>query len=179
MDRSRAVFLSGRGACGRNGRILVKKIISTINRFFAELSGWMLSLIVLLLLINFITRFFGVGVQGLLELTTFVFVAGIYMGLAHCEETDEHIKVEFIIARVPLKGQKILNIVNYVIAVGIGAVLAYTAGVSALEAYTSGESVPGTSPLPVFPVKFVIFLGLTFFFFQAILHLRDFAGKKR
>jgi TRAP-type C4-dicarboxylate transport system permease small subunit len=157
----------------------LKKLLTKVNQLFAEMSGWLLSIITLLLLLNLITRFFGIGVQGLLELTTFVFVAAIFLGLAHSEETDEHIKVEFIISRVPKKLHDVFYIFNYVIAVLISGILTYAAGNSALEAFVSKESVPGTTPLPTFPAKFTIFVGLMFFCLQAIINLYSFMRKEK
>ena len=130
-------------------------------------------------MLNLITRFFGIGVDGLLELTTFVFIAVIYLGLAHCEEENEHIKVNVIISRVPKPIRNILHIFNYVLAIIIGGILTYAAADAALKAYISKDSVPGTAPLPTFPVKFIIFFGLAFFCFQAIMHLYSFIRKER
>ncbi|MCF7936884.1 MAG: TRAP transporter small permease [Synergistales bacterium] len=148
------------------GHLLVK-----INQFFAELSSWFLSIIMILLTVNYITRFFGVPIQGLLELSTFVFLAIIYLGLGHCEENDEHIKVNAIIKRVPPKVARALNTFNYLLAVFIGGVITYAALNTAISAYQSGESVPGTAPLLTYPVKFAIFIGSLFFVLQAAAHL--------
>lgn len=149
----------------------MNKILTVINQFFAEISGWFLSVITFLLVLNLLTRTFGIAVQGLLELTTFVFLAVIYLGLAHCEEHDEHIKVNVILQRVPESLRVIFNVFNYILATVVGAILTYAAVLSAINAYVSKEAVPGTAPLPTFPVRFVIFLGLGFFTLQALLHL--------
>ena len=149
----------------------MSRLLSKINQFFAELSSWFLSIIMILLTINYITRFFGVPIQGLLELSTFVFLAIIYLGLAHAEEYDEHIKVNAIIKRMPPKIAKALNTFNYLLAVFVGTVITKAALDTAIAAYESGESVPGTAPLLTYPVKFAIFIGMLFFVLQAIVTL--------
>lgn len=158
----------------------MNKILTVINQFFAEISGWFLSVITFLLVLNLLTRTFGIAVQGLLELTTFVFLAVIYLGLAHCEEHDEHIKVNVILQRVPNKLRIVFNVFNYFLATIVGAFLTYAALLAAINAYVSKEAVPGTAPLPTFPVRAIIFFGLGFFTLQALLHLfrylRDLKG---
>jgi TRAP-type C4-dicarboxylate transport system permease small subunit len=134
-------------------------------------SGWLLTIITFLLVLNLVTRFFGVDVEGLLEMTTFVFLAVIYLGLAYSEENDEHIKVNYFLSRAPKNLKFILNIFNYLLAAGIGGILTYAAAETTLDAYVSKESVPGTTPLPTYPVKIIIFIGITFFFLQTTVHL--------
>jgi TRAP-type C4-dicarboxylate transport system permease small subunit len=141
----------------------MKRVLRTLNAFLAELSGWLLTIITFFLVLNFMLRLFEVSIDWLLELTTFVFVAVIYLGLAHGEERDEHIKVNFIIDRVPKGLKKILTGFNYLVTLGMGALLVYAAYLSAWEAYAGNETLPGTYPLPTFPVKSIIFFGLLLF----------------
>lgn len=149
----------------------MKNILSKVNGFFAEISGWFLSVIAFLLVLNLATRFFGVPIQGLLELSTFVFLAVIYLGLGHCEEVDDHIKVNAILKRVPPKVRDALYVFNYVLAIVIGGIVAYSAYRSARGSFLSRESVPGTAPLPTFPVRFIIFIGTLAFLLQVIAHI--------
>jgi len=149
----------------------LKRLLLNVSHFFAEISGWFLSIIMFLLVLNLVTRFAGMPIQGLLEMSTFVFLALIYLGLAHCEENDEHIKVRAVIKRVPMKFARGMNIFNYLLAIVIGSIITYAAGDTALDAFRSGESVPGTAPLPTYPVKIAIFIGTLAFVAFAILHL--------
>lgn len=149
----------------------MKNLLSKINGFFAEISGWFLSIITFLLVLNLITRFFGVPIQGLLELSTAVFIAVIYLGISHCEEIDDHIKVNAILKRVPQKVRDVLYIFNYTLAIVVGGMITYAAFRSARDSFLSAEAVPGTAPLPVAPVRFVIFIGVLAFVLQSIVHL--------
>ena len=156
----------------------MKRLLINVSHFFAEISGWSLSIIMLLLVLNLVTRFAGMPIQGLLEISTFVFLALIYLGLSHCEENDEHIKVRAVIKRVPIKVANGLNIFNYILAIVIGSIITYAAGDAALDAFRTGESVPGTAPLPTYPVKVAIFIGTLAFVAFAVLHLINLFKKK-
>lgn len=149
----------------------MKYILSKINGFFAEISGWSLSLIALLLILNLVTRFFGVPIQGLLELSTFVFLGMIYLGLGHCEEVDEHIKVNAVLKRVPPKVRDALYVFNYLLAIAVGGIVVLASYRSARGAFMSRESVPGTAPFLTYPVRFAIFIGLLFFLLQVFSHI--------
>lgn len=149
----------------------MKNLLSKINGFFAEISGWFLSVITILLILNLITRFFGVPIQGLLELSTAVFIAVIYLGLGHCEEIDDHIKVNAVLKRVPQKVRDALYIFNYTLAIVVGGMITYAAFRSTRASFLSREAVPGTAPLPVGPVRLIIFIGVLAFVLQAMVHL--------
>lgn len=156
----------------------MRRLLLAISHFFAEISGWFLSVITFLLVLNLVTRFFGWSIQGLLELSTFVFLAVIYLGLAHCEENDEHIKVSAVIKRVPTKIAHGMSIFNHLLAVVVGSVIAYAAADGALDAFLSNESVPGTAPLATYPVRTTIFLGTLVFVAFALWHLIDSLKRK-
>ena len=141
----------------------MKRILSLLNRFLAEMSGWFLTIITFFLVLNFMLRLFEVSIDWLLELTTFVFVAVIYLGLAHGEERDEHIKVNFILERVPAGLRSFLTGFNYLVTLSMGGILVYAAFLSAWEAYEGHETLPGTYPLPTLPVKSIICFGLLLF----------------
>lgn len=149
----------------------MKKLLSIANGLFSGISGWLLCVITFLLVLNLITRYFGVAVQGLLELSTAMFISVVYLGISHCEEANDHIKVDFILQRVPQKLRDGLNIFNYLLAIIVGSLIAYAAFTSAGDAFFSNETVPGTAPLPVAPVRFIIFIGVVMFVLQVVLHL--------
>jgi TRAP-type C4-dicarboxylate transport system permease small subunit len=149
----------------------LKNLLSKINSFFAEISGWFLSIITILLILNLVTRFFDVPIQGLLEISTFVFIAVIYLGLGHCEEIDDHIKVNAVLKRVPQKVRDVMYIFSYTLAIVVGGMITYAAFRSARGSFLSGEAVPGTAPLPTAPVRFIIFIGFLAFVLQAIVHI--------
>ena len=141
----------------------MKRILSLLNKFLAELSGWLLTIIAIFLITHFALRLFEVSIDWLLELTTFVFVSVVYLGLAHGEERDEHVRVNFFVDRVPFTVQKVFRGFSWLLTLAMSLILVYAAFLSAQEAYLSNETIPGTYPLPTFPVKSIIFFGLLLF----------------
>lgn len=156
----------------------MKKLLYFISRLEAELSGWLLSVITVLLVFNVAVRYFGFFVPGLVELTTFVFLAVIYLGMAQGEIEDDHIKMSVIYQRVPKKLQCVLYFFNYVLTAIIAGVMTYGAYNSAISSYVTDETVAGVAPFPTFPVRTIIFFGLAMYFFQVIVHLYNFLKNK-
>ena len=157
----------------------MRKLLYFISRLEAELSGWLLSVITFLLVFNVVARYFGFFVPGLVELTTFVFLAAIYLGMAQGEIEDDHIKMSVIYQRVPKKIQRILFLFNYGLAAIIAAVMTYGAYKSALSSYVTDETVAGVAPFPTFPIRTIIFFGLSMYLFQVIVRLYNFLKNKK
>ena len=151
----------------------MKRYLIKINHFFAEMSGWLLSAIMFLLIIDFISRGMYRPIQGVGELAVFVLVAVVYLGTPHTEEVRGHVRVTAITSRLPEGIRKVLNIFVYLAAtVTIGFVV-FAVIQNAVKAFVTHEAVAGTVPLPVWPVKFVIVIGCVFYFFQMISNTID------
>ena len=93
----------------------MRKILKIISQLEAELSGWLILIITSLLVFNFIARYFGLFVPGLVELTTFAFIAAIFLGIAQGEIENDHIKMAVIYQRVPNTVQRVFHFFNYVL----------------------------------------------------------------
>jgi len=152
---------------------MLRQKINQINHFFAELSGWLLSAIMFLLIIDFVSRGMYRPIQGVGELAVFVMVSVVYLGIPHAEQVRGHVRVTAIINRLPERVRNWMNLFVYVLCtVAIGFVV-FAVTQNAIKSYTSDEAVAGTVPLPVWPVKAVIVIGCTFYFIQIVLNAID------
>jgi TRAP-type mannitol/chloroaromatic compound transport system permease small subunit len=68
-------------------------------------------------------------------------------------------------------------LLSYVLALGTVGLLFYSVFMNAISAYQSNESIEGTVELPIWPVKFIMVIGLVFFFFQTLVNTIDAAKK--
>jgi len=100
------------------------------------------------------------------------------MGLAYCEDKDEHIKIEVIVSRLSLNAQKILkNVIVKVVEIVILSICIYAAALDAYSAFITKASLTGTVPIILWPVKSMIFVGLFLFWLQILLNLIRFIKK--
>jgi len=148
-----------------------KKVIETINNFLAEISGWLLIIIMFLLITDFISRAFSKPIQGLSSLSVFALVAAVYFGIPHCEEIKGHVKVEILVSKLPIKFRRFLTLLSYWIAIGIIFICIWSIGSNAIDSFISKEKVAGTLPLIIYPAKFTVVIGFVFYFFQLFINM--------
>jgi len=156
----------------------MKNFLTKVNRLMATLSGMLMSIVVVLFLTNIISREINKPIQGLLQLAVFATIIVVYMGLAYCEDKDEHIKIEVIVSRLSLNAQNILkNVIAKVVEIVILSICIYAAALDAYSAFITKASITGTVPMILWPVKSMIFVGLFLFWFQILLNLIRFIKK--
>jgi TRAP-type mannitol/chloroaromatic compound transport system permease small subunit len=153
-------------------RQMFAHIIHRINNALAELSGWLVTAIMTMLIFDILSRLSGGAVQGVSEFAVFALVATVYLGLSHCEEKESHLRVEFFSNRLKGRAKKVSDTFDLGLATAFISVALYASWRSALFSMQTGESVPGTIPLPIYPVKFIIFAGLLFYLAQLAINLK-------
>lgn len=161
---------------------VMKMFVTRMNRWLAEICGWLLSVMILFLCFDIFSRVVKQPVQGAAELAVFVMIGAIYLGLAQCEQMDKHIKVTALLDRMPIRIQKALRIMNGSIQVVVVTVLIWAAYKNLIYTYIKNVAISGTVPMILWPVRLVILLGLFFFWLQSLLNLSQrikavFSGK--
>ena len=151
----------------------LKKGLEAINHFLAEISGWLLIIIMFLLITDFVGRAFSKPIQGLSSLSVFALVAAVYFGIPHCEEVKGHVRVEILVSKLPVKFRKFLTLLSYWIAIGIILICIWAIGSNAIDSFISKEKVAGTLPLVIYPAKFTAVIGCVFYFFQLLVNMLE------
>jgi|LSQX01.3.fsa_nt_gb TRAP-type C4-dicarboxylate transport system permease small subunit len=146
----------------------MQKLLTKINRLTAELGGLLMTIMMVLFLVNILSREMNRPIQGLLQMAVFAMVILIYLGLAHCEENDEHVRLEVVMTRLPLKMRTWVRFFCTVTELLIVSLLLYAGARDAMSAFTTGASVTGTRPMLLWPVKTVMVAGLVLFWFQLL-----------
>lgn len=148
----------------------ILNLLHRVNNVLAELSGWLVTAIMALLIFDILSRFFSRPVQGVSEMAVFALVATVYLGLSHCEENRSHIRVEFFMGKLPPRSRKISDVFDHAVAIIFMVIASYASYVNAIFSLETGEAISGTTPLPVYPVKFIIFTGCLFYLLQLIVN---------
>ena len=151
--------------------IFMRTVIRKLNNWLAELCGWLLSVMVVFLCFDIISREIKEPIQGVAEMAVFVMISAIYLGLAHCEQLDKHVQVTAILSRMPTRVQGVLRMINGIIKTVIVAVLIWAAATNLIYTYIKHVAISGTVPLKLWPVKLIILLGLIVYWFQVIVNL--------
>jgi len=157
----------------------MRKIFTSLNKFLAELCGWLLSLIAVLLAVDVITRALFTPLRDVASIAVFVMIAVIYLGLANCERVDGHVGVDLLENMFPPAIKRINTIVRYIVEIVIIGIVVYFAVDNSIDSFVRGEALSGTLTLPIWPAKFAMSIGLVFFWIQIVLNFLEVLGARQ
>ena len=141
-----------------------------INRYLAELCGWLLSIIAVLLAMDIFSRAIMKPLQEVSSLAVFVMMAVIYLGLANCEQADGHVGVNIFERKFPPKIKRINTLTRYIVELVIMGAVVFFVGKNSLQSFISKEALSGPKMLPLWPAKILMSIGLVFFWIQILLN---------
>ena len=151
----------------------MKVFLHKANRLLAGFAGWLMLAMMMVLVIDIVFRSVDMPLHGLAELSVFVMMIVIYLGLSRCEEHSEHVGLEFAINKLPNKARRIAVAVVQFLAVATVGLMFYAITIDAWSAFETNSSIEGLVDLPIWPTKFVMVVGMVFFLLQAIINLVD------
>jgi TRAP-type C4-dicarboxylate transport system permease small subunit len=139
-------------------------------RGFGFISAIATVLMMVLVVANVLGRYlFNEPLTGTLEFTESLLVIIIFLSLALTQYDGGHIRVTLAIRHLPKNYSRALTVV----CMATGAVLfgwcAFAAWKFAYQAWTFNEQEWGTVVFPLWPVKFVVFLGILLLAIQFLL----------
>jgi TRAP-type C4-dicarboxylate transport system permease small subunit len=159
----------------------MKTFFHKVNRTLSTFTGWLMLAMMVLLVTDIVSRTISRPLQGMAELSVFVMMVVIYLGQARCEEFKDHVNLELVKNALPPNLRRVLELIVYLLALGTVSLLLYAVFLNALSSYQSKESIGGTVELHIWPVKFIMVVGLLFFWIQTLINTVDTAKqfKKR
>lgn len=148
----------------------MKNVIQQINKFLAEICGWFLIVMMFLFIADFVSRGLYHPIQGVGELTVFVLIVVIYLGIPHCEKVRGHVKVGAITRLLSQKMRQLILSSVYFLTFLFLIFVVFSVGRNFIHAYQSREAIAGTVNLVIWPVKLAIFIGCLFYCFQVLIN---------
>ncbi len=149
----------------------MQRVISAINATLSGFTGWLMMLMMLILVADFVARLFGWPLQDMAQLSVFVMMIVIYLGFSRCEEYHEHVGLEFVTNVLGDNPRRRVLQFSQVLAVITVCILLYAVGTNALKAYEQNEAIAGAIQIPTWPTKFLMVLGVGAFLLQSILNI--------
>ncbi len=149
----------------------MQSFISKINNLLSAISGWLMLLMMSILLIDVIWRTFAKPLLGMAEMSVFVMMIVIYLGLSRCEEHGDHVRLEFLVEMARGRVRQGMIFLARLLAAVTVAALFYAVSTDAWAAFLTNDSIEGMISLPIWPTKFVMVVGMTLFFLQTLLNL--------
>jgi TRAP-type C4-dicarboxylate transport system, small permease component len=109
----------------------------------------------------------------LADLSVFIMIAGVYLGLALCEENDQHVCIEALPTLLRGKPRQFFLFLSAALQEITVIIMLYAMYRNTVRSYTNSEAVSGLVPLEIWPVKVVVLFGLALYFLQLSLKLYD------
>lgn len=144
--------------------------LSTLNRWLAELCGWLLIIVMAFICVDLVTRGLSKPLYGVSEMAMFTMIAIVYLGLSRSEETRSHINVDFLLEKLPPLASRLLNLLISLISVVTIGILLWALWGNAASAFESKQAIAGPQPILIYPVKFVMTLSVGLYLLQAVLN---------
>lgn len=147
--------------------VTVQKRIQSIIRVVSTISMFMLIPMMLLTTADIITRTaFKKPISGTVEMSSFMLVIVILLGLAYTQQVKGHPKVTIFVSRFPPRVQLLVEIVVNLLCLCIVGVMAWQGWVVAKG--DTGRIVSDVLRIPQFPFRLLVPLGGALLFLEFI-----------
>ncbi|PIE69747.1 MAG: hypothetical protein CSA21_00620 [Deltaproteobacteria bacterium] len=154
-------------------------IIRILNIITAEICGWMMSVVMFLLLADVLFRTFATPIMGVAELAMFVMIGTVYAGLANCEMERGHVRVSSVVELFPPKLQRVITLCTTIIAAITIGLATWAMCANAWASFIDKEGIAGAVNYLLYPVKFIMSLGMILYLIQIIVNFfAELTGKE-
>jgi TRAP-type C4-dicarboxylate transport system permease small subunit len=149
------------------------KAIYHLSRWLSYISMSMVALMTFLTVIDVIGRYlskwfsWASPVTGTPELTRFMMVITVFLGLSWCAITRKHLKVDLFVNRLPQKAQTVADIVAQLFALAMFVVITWQSFIEA----TKVVAVTSLLQLPQAPFYWIMAFGLAVFCLSIVVLL--------
>jgi TRAP-type mannitol/chloroaromatic compound transport system permease small subunit len=156
-----------------NGLVRFAGGIDRISRFFAWIAAWLVLLSALISAGNAASRYlFNLSSNAWLEVQWQMFAGVFLLGAAYVLERNEHVRVDLLYGGASQRRKLWIDVIGILCFLFPSTlVMAYFAWPFFLASYRSGEMSSNAGGLPVWPVKFLLPLGLALLFLQGVAEL--------
>lgn len=94
----------------------------------------------------------------------------VYLGLANCEVARGHVRVEFLTERMSPRTAKGFAVFTGILSIFTLAVCSWAMTMNAIDSYTGDEAMAGLVPIPVWPIKAIMAVGIILYLLATLLN---------
>ena len=151
------------------------------NRIAATVGSLLISLIMLLLIFEVLSRFiFGASIEGVIEIVGIFLALSVFAGFSPCEEAKQHVRAELVVQRLPAQVARVFTVAIYIVAIITVAVMSWQTALDFFNSFSTREALPGARvQVPVYWAKGGVFVGFVLLLIQLIVSVLQLYDKKR
>ena len=152
------------------GLLAVSRVIDAVTRFIGYHIRWLILAAVLVSATNAIIRkAFDSSSNAWLELQWLLFGAVFMLAAAYTLQRNSHVRIDVVSSRLRKRTRDIIDLIcHLVMLMPLTAVMIWLSYPYSIDSYVGAEASSNSGGLPVWPAKFLIFLGFVLLFLQMI-----------
>ena len=152
----------------------IKKSVQKANRLIAGIGACSLIPLMILTTLDVVGRdVFNYPVPGTVELSQYLLVTFVLMGLAYTQQAKGHVPVSVLTSRLPLRGQLLLKITSSLLGLFLFSLLAWQGWEIAMEERTVSDLLR----IPQSPFRILVAVAAFLTFLELLIDLDDAIGK--
>ena len=154
----------------RDALLRVSRASSSISQGLARLTGLLIILLMIGVVADSLLRgVFGIAVWGILEFSTLMLLALIYLGLPSTQAERVNFRVSVFTDMLPSRWNFLLAGVLLLLQLGVLGVLCWFTWRSAIFSYSREEVSMGMVEIPLWPHRGLVSLGLSALWLQSLM----------
>jgi TRAP-type C4-dicarboxylate transport system permease small subunit len=159
---------------GMKGLSSIRKIIQRLTLFLCYGGMFLLVPMMLLTTGDVVSRsVFGLHIPGTVELSSYMLAVFILLGIAYTHQVKGHVRVSFLVSRIPEKAGLIVDTITTLLSLFIIAILAWQGWVLGIEEKTVSDMLR----IPQLPFRLLVSVAAFFLCLELLLDLTVCAGK--
>jgi TRAP-type C4-dicarboxylate transport system permease small subunit len=136
------------------------RIIERVSRVMNNVGGVILFILMMLTVCDVFMRYvFNLPIMGTTELTRYMLVVLVFLGMAWCAVRLKHVKVDLVMSRFSARVQAIVDIITYFFSLVICIIMAWRVLLESVTVQRLGIS-SSLLKVPDFPFYVLLALGL-------------------
>ncbi|MGY1915588.1 TRAP transporter small permease [Blastococcus sp. HT6-30] len=152
----------------------VRKVIHLIATTFGVIAALLIVGIMISTALDVLVRqITGSSIPGVVEYSEVLLAGLVFLGLAYAQRTGAHIGVDLVTERLPTRTAHVVRAVGLVVAIAVLLWMTYETAVVAVNSFQVGEFRFGLVPVPIWPIRIVIPLGLVALILELALSTYD------
>ena len=153
---------------------MLKKISFYLNRGAGIASFIIFLSVMIVVLIDIVTRAFWTQTLWGFELVGLLLASGIGLGMGYAQLDNHHVRIEIVYSRLPLKARKMIDLVNSTICFIVSVVVSWQLWNLAVQSLRENITTVGVY-MPIFYFQYLMFIGFVLLSLQLLVDIGVYA----
>ncbi len=116
-------------------------------------------------------RILSQSIPGVIKLSEAGLVLALFLGLAVAVRNRGHIRIDILVTRLGPRTRRFCDVTGYLFTAVFFAMWTWQMGHMAAKSWSIRETATGLLSFPLYPIKFILFLGLLIATVESVRHL--------